>query len=229
MRCAILAVVALTLSVIPAAEVPEELAALALRELPREMAEAVEPGATSGEGPPGRWSISAAQMDGAGAPEAVLVVLPSGQPGSIFFLAEREGKEPEKRALKLKGPPIGWASATFHEFTQGRAVAHVDAGTSGQLLLGWNGEKLEEIWKIGKIRDDERHWLIVEDLDGDDVAEIARYFRRELDVYTNEDELSGTGGGAADRADARHTDAVAVYRWDGAKWREDRALLESVE
>jgi hypothetical protein len=215
--------------VLLAAEVPEELAQAALRELPAEMAAAAEPGATSGSGAFGRWSISAAQMDGAGAPEAILVVLPAAHPGTICFFAAREAADPQKKTLKLKGPPITWASVTFHEFAKEQAIAHVDGGTSGQVLVGWNGEKLEEIWKIGKIREDEHHGVNVEDLDGDGVSEVVRYFRRELDVYTNEDELAGEGG-AGDRAQAGgQVDPVAVYRWDGSKWKEDRALLESVE
>jgi hypothetical protein len=227
-RRPIVVLAALAPVALPAAEVPDELAARALRELPKEMAAAAEPGATSGSGASGRWWIAAEQMDGAGAPEAILVILPAGQSGTICFLAEREGAEPEKRDVKLKGPPITSASVAFLAFAEGKAVAYVDGGASGQALVGWNGEKLEEIWKIGKIRDDERHWLHVEDVNDDGVAEVVRYFRRELDVYTTEDELAGEGG-AADRLMAGQVDAVAVYRWDGTKWREDRALLDGLK
>ncbi|MGH2570280.1 MAG: hypothetical protein ACRDGR_03590 [bacterium] len=227
-RRPIVALAAFAPSVLLAADVPEELAARALRELPAEMSAAAGPGATSGSGASGRWSISAEQMDGAGAPEAILVVLPAGQPGRICFLAERAGEEPERRDVKLKGGPITSASVVFHPFAEGKAIAFIDGGTSGQALVGWNGEKLEEIWKIGKVRDDERHWFHVEDVDGDGVSEVVRFFRRELDVYTTEDELAGEGG-AADRMMAGQVDAAAVYRWDGAKWREDRALLDGLK
>jgi hypothetical protein len=227
-RRPIVALIAFAPTALPAAEVPDELIARALRELPAEMSAEAAPGATSGSGASGRWSISAEQMDGAGGPEAILVILPAGQPGRICFLAEREGGEPEKRDVKLKGGPIRSASVVFLPFAEGKELAFLDGGTSGQALVGWNGEKLEEIWKIGKTRDDERHWLQVEDVDGDGVSEVVRFFRRELDVYTTEDELAGEGG-AADRLMAGQVDAVAVYRWDGAKWREDRTLLDGLK
>lgn len=210
------------------AELPAELEAAWRAELPDEMAEAAEPGALSGSGAWGRWTVSTGQMDGAGAPEVVLVVLPAGRPGKVRFLAEREGKDPEKKTVKLKGPPLTHATVAFLEFADGQAVAHVDGGPSGQVILSWDGKKLREISKIGKVRDDERHWFVVEDLDGDGVSEIIRYFRRELDVYTNEDELAGEGGAAAERQ-GKAIDAVAVWRRDDGKWKKDKALLESVQ
>jgi len=208
------------------AELSAELAAACRAELPSEMAEAAGPGVLRGDGAAGRWAVEAGSMDGSGSDEAILVILPEGRPGRILFLAEREGKDPERKDVRLKGPPVTRVAVTFHEFSEGRSVAHVDAGESGQAILGWNGKKLQEIWKIGKVRDDERHWFNVEDLDADGVSEVIRYFRRELDVFTDEDEL-GAEGGAADRRQAGATDAVAVYRWDGDRWKEDQALLET--
>jgi hypothetical protein len=216
------------LAALAASEASDELTAAWRDELPEEMAEAAEDAATSGSSAAGRWFVATGEMDGSGSPEAILVVLPTGRPGQVRFFAEREGKSPEEKTVKLKGAPLVHASINFHEFTEGRALAHVDGGESGQAILGWNGKKLEEIWKIGKTRDDERHWFDVEDLNGDGVSEVVRFFRRELDVYTNEDDL-GDEGGAADRRMGNATDAVAVYRWSDGKWKKDGALLESVK
>jgi hypothetical protein len=211
------------------ADLSEELVATARAELPDEMVEAAEPGATSGSAAWGRWSLEAGQMDGQGSPEAVLIILPAGRPGKIFFFAEREGKKPEKKKVKLKGSPVVHASVAFHEFTEGRAIAHVDGGESGQIILHWTGQKLEEVWKIGRVRDDERHWFNLDDLDGDGISEVIRFFRRELDVFTNEDELAGEGGAADRRQSGGQIDAVAVYRWHDGKWKGDKALLESLK
>ena len=82
--------------------------------------------------------------------------------------------------MKLKGPPLTRATVAFLEFAPDQAVAHVDGGPSGQVILSWDGKKLHEVSKIGKVRDDERHWFVVEDLDGDGVSEIIRYFGRDI-------------------------------------------------
>ena len=228
---ALLTALSLAVAALPVQPASAELSAAvaeACRDaLPAEMAEAAEPGARSGSGPAGRWSLEAGAMDGVGTDEAILVILPAGRPGKVYFFADREGKDPERKQVKLKGPPVTYASVAFHAYTEDAAVAHVDAGESGQVILHWNGKKLGEVWKIGQIRDDERHWFNVEDLDGDGVREIVRFFRRDLDVYTDEDDLADEGGSV--RQEAGQVDAVAVYRWADGKWKKDKALLESLK
>ena len=211
-----------------AAELPEELAQACRAALPDAMAKSAAPGATSGSGVWGRWRIESGQMDGAGSPEAFLVILPAGRPGEVLFLAEREGKDPVRKKVSLKGGPVVRASVAFHPFAEGRALAHVDADDSGQALLHWNGDKLDTIWKVGRVRDDERHWFNLDDLDADGVSEVIVFFRRELDVFTNEDELAGEGG-ADDRTQSRgQIDAVAVHRWHDGRWKKSKDMLESI-
>ena len=106
----------------------------------------------------------------------------------------------------------------------------MDGGESGQVVLGWNGKKLEEIWKIGKIRDDERHWFDVEDLDADGVAEVIQLLPPRARPVHRTRTSSGDEGGAADQQAERNAiDAVAVYRWSDGKWKKDKALLESLK
>ena len=104
------------------------------------------------------------------------------------------------------------------------ALAHVDGGEAGQVLLHWNGKDLKTVWKVGKSAGDDRHWFVLEDLDGDAVREVVAFVQRELDIFFDEDELEEetAGGGAAE------TDAVAVFRWNGKDWKKDKELLQGL-
>ncbi len=187
-----------------------------------------EPGAIAGSGAAGQWSIEAGQMDGAGAEEAILIVLPAGKPGRVWFVAEREGKSPERKKVSLKGGPITQASVLFSEYRPGAALAHVDAGEGGQVLLHWSGGRLSEVWKVGKIGGDETRWFDLDDLDGDGTSEVIVYVRRALDVITDDEVRTESGGTDDATLSSGAIDARAVYRLDGGKWKKDGRLLESL-
>jgi hypothetical protein len=180
------------------------------------------PDALEGDGAAGSWRISCGQMDGAGAAEAWLVSLPAGRSGSVEFLAS-DGDRITRQSLKLRGGPVSRATVRFLPYGEDRSLAHVDGGSGGQVLVHWDGSKLNTVWKVGKVRDRERHWFDVEDVDGDGIAEVMAYFRRELDVFFAEDEVDEPSAGA--RTDT--VDLVAVYRLDGGKWKKDSSLLEA--
>lgn len=179
--------------------------------------------ALSGNGAAGSWRIVAGEMNGAGGEEALLVVLPTDRGGWVRFFAEREGKGPVEKKVKLAGATRR-ISVSFETFAEGRALASVDGGDGGQALLHWDGKDLKTVWKAGAASKGDHYWHELEDLDGDDVSEVVAYVQRELNVFLDEDELEeGTAGGGG-----LEVDAVAVYRWNGADWKKDKKLLEGL-
>ncbi|MHC4925697.1 MAG: hypothetical protein ACYTG4_16760 [Planctomycetota bacterium] len=208
----------------PAAiELPAALAAACRERVPEGLLAGADAG-LSGESDAGRWFVAADEMDGVGPAEAVLVVLESGRPGVVRFIAqEGNGKITDKK-LKLKAGPLSGASVSFASFGKGRRLAHVDGGNAGQVLLHWNGDKLSTVWEVGRASGDEHHWFEMEDLDGDGTGEVVCYIRRTLDIFLDDDDLDGGSGGAG-----RETvDVVAVQRYEDGRWKKSRDLLEGL-
>ncbi len=197
-------------------------------ELPDKLAEAAEPGAVSGRGDGGEWSVTSAQMDGSGGEEAILVLIRAGRGAKAWFVAERDGKDPTRKKISLKGPPAPRISVAFPPFADGTALAHVDGGEGGQVLLHWHDGKLKEIWKVGRTAADEDYWFEIEDLDADGVPEVIVFFRRELDIYTDDEVISESSGADDQTMSSGKIDAMAVHRWNGSKWKKDKQLLESL-
>ncbi|HMB71274.1 MAG TPA: hypothetical protein VKU85_18330 [bacterium] len=196
-------------------------------EMPKSLAQA-ETGAPRyrAEGEAGRWSVHLHDLDGDGVEEAVLIALPEGRSGEVTFLYRKDGAagEWDSKRVKLDGGPVTDASLNVQSVGNGQSLAWVNAGSGGQSLLYWTGEKLETVWKTGRPREGERRWFVLEDLDENGVDEVVEYFQRELDVFfADEDDLTdGTAGNNTTRVDA-----VAVYRLDDGKWKKDRDLLEN--
>ncbi len=210
------------------ADLPADVLASCRSELPDEMDEAAEAAARNGRSQAGEWRVESAQMDGTGGEEAILVVIRSGRGAKAWFVAEREGDDPKRKKVSLKGPPAPRIRVAFPPFTDGTALAHVDAAEGGQVLLHWHDGKLHEIWKIGRTASDEIYWFQLEDLDADGVPEVLVFFRRELDVYTDDEVISESGGVDDQTLSSAKTDALAVYRWDDGKWKKDEQLLGSL-
>jgi hypothetical protein len=209
-----------------AAELPAEVAAACLAALPRAMAEGLAAGATSGSGPAGEWRIEAVDLDGDGAAEAFLVVEPAEGAGEVRFLARR-GDEVATEKVKVDGGVAGAVSIRAEAFAEGRAFAHVEGAGSGQVLLHWDGRKLATVWSAAAPRTGERHWFDVEDLNGDGTGEVVAYFHRALDEFFAEEQIDETSAG--DTSDTSSSvDAVAVFRFDGGKWKKDADLLEGL-
>jgi hypothetical protein len=226
---AIAALIAIGLAAGPAAgEVSPAVLEACRDELPDDLAELGEPDARHGRGAAGEWRIESAPMDAGETEEVILVALPAGKPGDVWFLAEREDDDPYRKKVSLKGRPVTHVSVAFPRFRAEAALAHVNAGEGGQVLLHWDGEKLREVWKPGKPKKKESRWFELDDLDADGTSEVIIYFRRELDIYAD-DEVITESGGADDRTmSSGSVDAVAVYRFDDGKWKKDGDLLESL-
>jgi hypothetical protein len=208
------------------AEVPAEVAAACFAALPHEMAEGAAPEARAGTGPAGEWRIEALELNGDGAAEAFLVVRPASGGGEVRFVARR-GEEVVGERVKLDGGAPAAVTIRAQPFAEGRALAHVDGAGSGQALLHWDGKKLATVWSAAAPRSGERHWFDVEDLNGDGTGEVVAYFHRALDEFFAEEQIDETSAG--DTSDtSSQVDAVAVFRFDGGKWKKDSALLESL-
>lgn len=213
-----------------AGELDPALYRACVEELPKELSGALDSGAAprrSWSGPEGRWTVEPADLNGDGVEEAFLVALPAGHGGEVTFLYHKDGTasgEWETKRVKLGGGPVTEAAVRVTPVGEGRSLAHVDGGEGGQALLAWHDGKLDTVWKVGRSREGERRWFVLEDLDGNGVDEVVEYFQRELDVFfADEDDLEdGAAGGATSQVDA-----VAVYRLDGGSWKKDRDLLES--
>jgi hypothetical protein len=198
-----------------------------LERIPSEMRAALSGNETSGASEAGTWSIDSEDLDGSGTAEAILTILPAGRPGEAYFFAERDGGTVERKKISFGGGHLARASVSFPRFRANGRLAHVHGREAGQVLLYWNGDALEKVWEVGKVREKESRWFEVEDLDGDEISEVITYYRRELDVFTDEDELSGTGGSDAGLT-AGKIDVESVLRYDDGKWKKDRGLLESL-
>ena len=225
----VVAAVALGAWVVPVAGAAEASAAVrdAWR---REIPAAIPPAsadATSGSSEAGSWSVSCEELDGAGSAEAILVVLPAGRAATVHCIGEREGGKIERTNVELRGGPVVRVSVAFPSYRDGGRLAHANGGRGGQALLYWNGEKWETLWSVAKIRDRESRWFELDDLDDDGVAELLTYYRRDLDVFTNEDELSGAGGSDAALTSGM-IDVESVLKLEGGKWKKSRDLLKSL-
>lgn len=209
------------------APLPEALRNACVEEIPRELRTADVSTAASGETDAGSWSIDAEDLDGSGTAEAILTVLPTGRPGEVVFFGERDGGKIELKKVRLKGGHLVRASVAFPRFADGAFFAHVNGREAGQVLLYWNGDDLERVWEVGKVRENEARWFELEDLNEDGTSEVITYYRRELDVFTDEDELSGTGGSDANLTSGK-IDVESVLRFDDGKWKKDRGMLESL-
>ncbi len=196
-----------------------------LDRLPEEVRAASPADALEGQGSFGRWWITAGEMDGAGAAEAVLVWLPAGKKGKVHFVAPRPDDQPKVKEIKLKGAPLADASVSFVEYGAGRSLLHVNGGESGQALLSWDGNNLRDVWKVGKTRPDETRWFELEDLDADGAREVIVYVRRDLGAMDEDLDLGESG---ADQRITEQVDPVAVYRLDDGRWKRSGDLLESL-
>jgi hypothetical protein len=209
------------------ADLPEALVEACRSELPDDLVELASPESLRAQGPAGKWFIASGQMDGAGSEEAILVVLPRNRPGTITFFAEREDRRLVRKKISLKDEAVTRASVSFPGYRPGHSLAHVDAGDGGQVLLCWTGRKLVDVWKVGRPSGQELSWFELEDLDGDEIAEVISYVRREVDVYADE-EIRESGGVDDRSSSSDHVTAVAVHRLANGKWKKDKKLLEGL-
>lgn len=203
------------------------LYAACVKKLPKGLAEAETAAGGAAKEGAGSWSTVLHDLDGDGVSEAFLIALPAGRPGEVTFLHRRDGAAAgdwQARRVELEGGPALEVSVHAQPLGNGRSLAWVNAGPGGQALLYWSGGKLDTVWKVGKPREGERRWFVLEDLDENGVDEVVEYFQREMDdFYADEDDLEDDAAGGA----TTRIDAVAVYRLDGDRWKKDRDLLES--
>jgi len=227
MRSALVLIVATLAAAASTGEAPSgiapDLLAACREAVPSEVLGDAAAGALRGAGEAGEWWVEAGDLDGDGSAEAFLAVLPTGRSGEVRFFARKKGGGIVEKRIKLAGGALTAVSIRFEPFAPGRSLAHVDGRLAGQVLLDWNGEKLETVWKVGKTRPGERYWFTLEDLDGDGVSEVSTYFQRELDVQYTDEEDPGVPGVAAN---TERIDLTAVYRWSEGRWRKDDRLLD---
>ena len=189
-------------------------------ELPAALAGAAPPESLRYEGSEGRFQLEVGEMDGVGPGEGLLVVHPAGKAARVVFLAETEGKVVRK-PVKLPASIVGEAVTSFLPFAEGKALAQVQGGGAGAVLLAWDGRKLDVVWDSGKPSTEESRWFELEDLDDDHTLEIVAYHRRALDLAA-EDDLSEQTGGASGTVEAA---PLSVLRWNGSRWEKSEELL----
>jgi hypothetical protein len=207
---------------------PTEIVEACVAELPSAMAEDVEPGSLSGDGPAGSWRIYPGEMDGVEPLEAVLVVLPKNRRGEVHFFAQREDGRLLHKKISLKGGALTSAAVNYEVYAPGKALLHVQGGEAGQVLSWWDGRKLAKIWEVGRQREQEQNWFELDDLDDDGIREIITYVRRETDVFRDDEFLDAAAGGHDRTLSSDQVDALAVYHLDDGNWRKSRELLEDL-
>ncbi|NNE44818.1 MAG: hypothetical protein HKN12_11480 [Gemmatimonadetes bacterium] len=176
-------------------------------------------GAREGSAGGESWNVALGEMNAAAPAEAIVVLMRPERPVEIRFLGAKASGDVVKKKVKLDRPTAS-ASVSFEMFREGHTLAHVDGSEGGQVLLSWNGEKLDTVWKKGPGKGGARHWFETEDLDGDGVREVVTYMQRELDVFLDEDDLEDSSAGVGNAA----VDAVSVLRWHDGRWKESKEL-----